>query len=450
MAALAAFLTPIMSSSVTIALPSIGGEFSMGAAALGWVATAYLLAAAVFLVPFGRIADIHGRRRMFLSGLSVFTAASLLCALAPGPGWLVAMRIVQGTGGAMIFSTSMAILTSVFPPQRRGRVLGISVSSTYAGLSLGPFLGGLLTRHLGWRSIFIAPVPLGLAAVLLAARGLKGEWAKAKGERLDVIGSAVFGLSLAALVYGLSRLPASAGVALSLGGVAGLALFVFRQARIANPVLDVKLFTARPIFGFSALAALIHYSATFAVAFLMSLYLQTARGLDPQAAGLALIAQPVMMAAFSPITGRLSDRIEPRVLASAGMGIMAVGLLLLSFMDLETPLAYPVAAMAALGFGYALFSSPNTNAIMGAVERRQYGVAAATVGAMRLIGQMLSMAAAAAILAAYVGRTQLAAADPALLVAGTRTGFLVFTVVCVGGIAASLARGRLHPSPPSP
>ena len=450
MAALAAFLTPIMSSSVTIALPSIGGEFSMGAAALGWVATAYLLAAAVFLVPFGRIADIHGRRRMFLSGLSVFTAASLLCALAPGPGWLVAMRIVQGTGGAMIFSTSMAILTSVFPPQRRGRVLGISVSSTYAGLSLGPFLGGLLTRHLGWRSIFIAPVPLGLAAVLLAARGLKGEWAEAKGERLDVIGSAVFGLSLAALVYGLSRLPASAGVALSLGGVAGLALFVFRQARIANPVLDVKLFTARPIFGFSALAALIHYSATFAVAFLMSLYLQTARGLDPQAAGLALIAQPVMMAAFSPITGRLSDRIEPRVLASAGMGIMAVGLLLLSFMDLETPLAYPVAAMAALGFGYALFSSPNTNAIMGAVERRQYGVAAATVGAMRLIGQMLSMAAAAAILAAYVGRTQLAAADPALLVAGTRTGFLVFTVVCVGGIAASLARGRLHPSPPSP
>ena len=450
MAALAAFLTPIMSSSVTIALPSIGGEFSMGAAALGWVATAYLLAAAVFLVPFGRIADIHGRRRMFLSGLSVFTAASLLCALAPGPGWLVAMRIVQGTGGAMIFSTSMAILTSVFPPQRRGRLLGISVSSTYAGLSLGPFLGGLLTRHLGWRSIFIAPVPLGLAAVLLAARGLKGEWAEAKGERLDVIGSAVFGLSLAALVYGLSRLPASAGVALSLGGVAGLALFVFRQARIANPVLDVKLFTARPIFGFSALAALIHYSATFAVAFLMSLYLQTARGLDPQAAGLALIAQPVMMAAFSPITGRLSDRIEPRVLASAGMGIMAVGLLLLSFMDLETPLAYPVAAMAALGFGYALFSSPNTNAIMGAVERRQYGVAAATVGAMRLIGQMLSMAAAAAILAAYVGRTQLAAADPALLVAGTRTGFLVFTVVCVGGIAASLARGRLHPSPPSP
>ena len=190
-ATLASFLTPFMGSSVNIALPSIGRHFGMDAVSLSWVATAYLLAAAVFLVPFGKLADIYGRKRVFTLGMMVYTVASLFLALSPSAAMLIAFRVVQGIGSAMIFGTAVAMLTSVFSPQERGRALGVNVAAVYLGLSLGPFLGGLLTEHFGWRSVFWFNVPLGLLIIAAVFWKLKAEWAEARGERFDLGGSPV-------------------------------------------------------------------------------------------------------------------------------------------------------------------------------------------------------------------------------------------------------------------
>ena len=443
-ATLASFLTPFMVSSINIALPAIGREFSMNAVALSWVPTSYLLSAAIFLVPLGRLADIHGRKRMFSWGTWIFTLSSLLLAFSPSAPLLLLFRAVQGFGSAMIFGTGIAIVTSVYPAPERGRVIGITVGAVYLGLSCGPFFGGVLTQHFGWRSIFLVNVPIGAGVIYLLAVRLKGEWAEARGERFDLPGALIYGAALLSLMYGLSRLPALSGGLLVLAGFAGLAWFVRWELAAETPLLNMKLFSDNPAFAFSNLAALINYSATFAVTFLMSLYLQYIKGLSPQQAGLVLISQPVVMALFSPAAGRLSDRIEPRVVASLGMGFCAAGLFLFTFLGAGTPLASIVAGLVLLGFGFALFSSPNTNAVMSSIERRFYGVGSAALGTMRLTGQMLSMGIAMVIFAVTIGPGKIKPDTYPLFLTSVHSAFILFSALCVGGIFASLARGKVR------
>jgi len=444
-AMLGAFFTPFMGAAVNIALPAIGREFTLPALGLNWVATAYLLSAALFLVPFGRLADIVGRKKIYTWGVGVYTLASALCAMAPSGGMLIAFRIVQGLGGAMIFGTGVAILTSVFPAGKRGSALGIAVSATYLGLSLGPVLGGFLTEQLGWRSIFWINVPLGLAVMALIFWKLAGEWAEAKGETFDWTGSLWYGVGLVALIYGFSRLPGTAGLVALGVALAGLGIFVWQERRIRQPVLDLELFLHNRVFAMSTLAALINYSATFAVGFLLSLYLQYIQALSPAQAGLILIVQPVIMAVFSPLAGKTSDRVEARVVASLGMALTAAGLLLLLAVNATTPTAFLLASLALMGFGFALFSSPNTNAVMGSVERRHFGVASATLGTMRLTGQMLSMGMTMLVMAVYLGHDAITPANHGRFLASLHTTFLIFSMLCVAGVFASLARGRNLP-----
>jgi EmrB/QacA subfamily drug resistance transporter len=441
---LAAFLTPFMGSAVNVALPRIGGEFRMNAIALGWVATSYILAAAIGLVPLGRLADMRGRKRVFTWGVVVFTLGSVASALAVSTTTLIVARVVQGLGGAMMFGTGTAILTSVFPPQERGRVLGINVATVYLGLSLGPTLGGVMTQALGWRSIFWACVPLGVAVVVVVVWKLKGEWFEAQGERFDIAGTVLYGIALFCLMYGFTLLPAVSGGALVGVGLAGLAGFVVLERRIKSPVLDISLFSGNQVFALSNISALVNYSATSAVGFLLSLYLQYARGLDARGAGLVLVAGPVVQAAISPLAGRLSDRVEPRIVASIGMGLTVVGLVSFTFLGSATPLGLIVVGQVLLGAGFGLFSSPNMNAIMGCVERRCYGIAAGTVATMRMVGQMFSMGIAMLLLALFVGRVQITPSQHAGLLAAMRVAFVVFAALCLGGVFASLARGRLH------
>jgi len=443
-ATLASFSTPFMSSSVNIALPSIGKEFSMDAVLLNWVATSYLLAAAMFLVPFGKMADIHGRKKIFLYGISIYTFSAFLSAISTSAITLICFRILQGIGSAMIFGTGVAILTSVFPIGERGKVLGINAAAIYLGLSLGPFLGGVLTQHFGWRSIFLVNVPLGLVIIIFAFWKLKGEWAEARGEKFDFIGSMVYSISLAAIIYGFSLMPAMSGVWLVLGGIFVLLLFVRWETKVENPVLDINLFRNNTVFAFSNLAALINYSATFAVAFFLSLYLQYIKALSPQNAGLILVSQPIVMAIFSPFAGRLSDRFEPRIIASTGMALTVVSLSLFTFLNEKTTLEFVVASLILLGFGLALFSSPNTNAVMSSVERRFFGVASATLGTMRLTGQMLSMGIAMLIFAIYIGKVQITPQYYSPFLTSMKTAFIVFAVICFIGIFASLARGKVR------
>lgn len=443
-ATLASFLTPFMGSSTNVALPSIGREFSMDAVLLSWVPTSYLLAAAMFLVPFGRIADIHGRKKVFVYGTALFTVSSLLTGLAISAPMLISARILQGIGSSMIFGTGVAILTSVFPPGERGRVLGINVAAVYTGLSVGPFLGGILTQSFGWRSIFFVMIPLGLVVIAFVLWRLKGEWAEARGEPFDLPGSVIFALSLVALMYGFSLLPELAGAGLILLGVIGLAAFALWEVRTRVPVLNIRLFVRNRPFAFSNLAALLNYSANSAVAFLLSLYLQYIKALSPQQAGLVLIAQPIVQALLSPVAGWLSDRIEPRIVASAGMALTAIGLALLIPVSMATPLWTIVARLLLLGFGFALFSSPNMNAIMGSVERRLYGIASGMLGTMRLVGQMLSMGIATLLFALYIGRVEITPELYPLFLDSARTAFAVFAALCVGGVFASLARGKIR------
>ncbi len=416
----------------------------MDAILLGWVATAYLLAAAMFLVPLGRIADIYGRKRIFTYGMITYTAASLLSAISTSAAMLISFRVLQGIGGAMIFSTGVAILTSVFPPEDRGRVLGINVAAVYAGLSLGPFVGGLLTQYLGWRSIFWANVPLGLLIIALIFWKLKGEWAEAKGEKFDIVGSLIYSLMLIAIMYGFTMLPELPGAGLILAGGLGIVAFVKWETKVKSPVLDVRLFGNNTVFALSNLAAFINYSATFAVSFLLSLYLQYIKGLTPQIAGLVLVAAPVVQAIFSPFAGRLSDKIEPRIVASLGMGLTVIGLIFFIFLGNATSLWFIIAGLIILGFGFALFSSPNTNAVMSSVEKRFYGVASATLATMRQIGMMFSMGMVMLIFAIYLGRVQITPEYYVPFLSSLNTAFIIFTVLCFGGIFASLARGKVR------
>jgi EmrB/QacA subfamily drug resistance transporter len=440
----ASFMTPFMASTVNIALPSIGRAFVMDAIALSWVATAYLLAAAMFLVPFGRLADIYGRKRIFIYGVVAYTVVSLLSAAAPTGTFLILLRGLQGVAGAMIFGTGVAILTSVYPVSERGRVLGINVAAVYVGLSLGPFAGGFLTQHLGWRSVFVANALLGGFIIPLVLWRLRGEWAEARGERFDIPGSILYSISLIVIMYGFSTLPAIQGMWTILVGVSALVAFVLWELRVKNPLLDISLFRHNTVFAFSNMAALINYSATSAVTFLLSIYLQYIKGLNPQTAGFILISQPVVMALFSPLAGRLSDRIEPRVVASLGMTFIVIGLALFAFFGGETSLLMVTINLVLLGFGFALFSSPNTNAVMSAVEKRWYGVAAATLATMRLTGQMLSMGIVMLIIAVTMGRVAITPEYYPEFLKGMKASFIIFSALCVVGIFASLARGKVR------
>jgi MFS family permease len=443
-ATLTSFLTPFMGSSVNIALPSIGREFGMHAVSLSWITTSYLLAAAMFLVPMGRIADISGRKRILRYGISLDLVASLLLAISTNEIQFLCLRVLQGIGGAMIFGNAVAILTSVYPVGERGKALGINVAAVYTGLSLGPFAGGFLTQHLSWRSIFVSYVPLELIIIVYTLWKLKGEWADAKGERFDLGGSAIYGLSLVAVMYGFSVLPHLFAIWLILLGGIGIFAFVKWEMKVKSPVFDIRLFMGNVVFTFSNLAALVNYSATYAVGFLLSLYLQYTKGLSPENAGLILVSQPIMMAVFSPLAGRLSDKIEPRIVASVGMTITVIGLLLLIFLSTTTTLTFIISSLVLLGFGFALFSSPNTNAVMSSVGKKSYGVASATLATMRLTGQMFSMGIAMLVFALYLGRAQITPENYPAFLTSAKTAFIIFAVLCFGGIFASLSRGKVR------
>jgi EmrB/QacA subfamily drug resistance transporter len=443
-ASLAAFLAPYMGSSINIALPAIGAEFASDAVLLSWVPTVYLLISAICIVPFGRYADIHGRTKIFTWGIVIYTVGSVLCALSLSVPMLIAFRILQGVGAAMIFGTSVALITSVFPPEERGKALGFNVAAVYLGLTLGPILGGVLTQNFGWRSIFLLNAPLGAMIIYVAITKLRSDWRDAGGERFDTAGSVIYGVMLLLIMYGFSRLPSAVGFGSVAAGILCLVVFLRWEGRVEHPVLDTRLFSKNQVFAYSNLAALINYSATFAIAFLLSLYLQYIKGFDAQTAGLVLIAQPLVQMLFSPSAGRLSDRLDPGIVASAGMALTTVGLLLLAPIDAGTSLLYIVATQGLLGFGFALFSSPNTNAVMSSVTKRFYGVASGTLASMRLVGMMFSMGIVMLTFSLFIGRVQITPEYYDAFLTSVRFAFTFFAVLCALGVAASLKRGKVR------
>lgn len=440
-ATVASFLTPFMGSSVNVALPTIAYELSANAIMLSWVTASFLLVSAMFAVPFGRIADIHGMKRIFTIGMIIFTIASFLASLSHSVEFLTLARIIQGFGSSMIFVTGLAIITSVFPPQERGKAIGINVTAVYIGLVMGPVLGGLLTQYIGWRSIFYLIAPLGLLVIALIFWKMKGmEWAACKGEKLDIWGSILYSISLMLLLLGFSEITSLTGKIMLIAGILGVIGFALYELRAEYPVLEMRLFFKNRMFAFSNLAALISFTGTFAVVFLLSLYLQYIKGFDPRAAGLILATQTIFMALLSPIAGRLADKYDPRILASLGMGIVTVGLLINSFLTAETSIYVILLSLVFLGVGNGIFSSPNTNAIMGSVQRRFYGVASATTSTMRIVGQTLSMGMVLVIFSIYLGTVQFNPQNYPLLLESIKVTFTISAILGFIAIFASLAR----------
>ena len=436
----AAFLVPFLTSAVNLALPSIGKELHANAISLGWVISSFILTSAIFLLPFGRLGDIIGRKKVFTLGILLFTVSTFLILFAHSIISLIILRIFQGFSSAMIFGTSMAILTSVFQPGERGRAIGINITATYLGLSLGPVIGGLLTHYLGWRSIFAFLVPFGIISLILIQRKIKTEWAEAIGEKFDWRGSIIYGIALASFMWGFSKLPSSLGWICIIIALLMAAVFLIFENKVSNPVFDIRLIMRNRVFAFSGIAALINYSATSAIGFFISLYLQYLKGLDARTAGLIMISQPIAMTLLSPVAGKLSDKRNPGAIASIGMGITASGLILLCFITETTPDYFIVLLLLLMGIGFGLFSSPNSNAIMSSVEKRHLGVASGVVGTMRMVGQMMSMGIAMMLISLYIGKKSINPSTYPGLISAMRTGFVIFSILSVLGIFASLAR----------
>jgi predicted MFS family arabinose efflux permease len=273
---------------------------------------------------------------------------------------------------------------------------------------------------------------------------IKVEWAEARDEHFDFKGTFLYMAALSALMYGFSSLTRALGAYLVVISLILIIIFIFRERKVKNPLLDITLFRHNTIFVFSNLAALINYSATFAVSFLLSLYLQYIKGFSPLHAGVILVAQPVVQAIFSPFAGRLSDRIEPRIVASVGMSVTAFGLGLLILLNNEAHILFIVVVLFTLGLGFALFSSPNTNAIMSSVEQQSYGVASGTLATMRITGQMLSMGIVMLIFALHMGDVPITPAEYPSFMGSMHSSLIILSLLCFGGIFASLARGRIR------
>jgi EmrB/QacA subfamily drug resistance transporter len=435
------FLTPFMLSAVGVALPEIGREFSASAVQLGMVETVYIFAFSLFLIPAGRLGDIYGRKRIFTIGIVAFTAGTVLISLAFSIESFIVFRFFQGCGGAMISGTSVAILSSVFPAARRGRAMGVIVGCIYLGLSLGPVLSGFMVTHLGWRWIFYLGVLVELCCLLLTVLKLKGEWADARGERFDFVGTLLFVISLFNLIYGtLNQKQGGVYLVLIASGALGLLIFLVFEYRCSSPILDVALVIHNRVFAFSNLATLINYAASYGIAFFFSLYLQVVRGYSPEGAGVILIIQPVVQTALSPVFGRLADRVSPAGLATAGMALCALSLGLASQFHGGTPMRLVMGMLALMGVGFSLFSSPNTTTVMGSVPPKSYGIASSFLATMRTMGMLCSMTIITMVFSQIMGERPVSAETQSSFLASMHLCFMIFCLLCAAGVFCSMVR----------
>jgi EmrB/QacA subfamily drug resistance transporter len=455
-----AFMAPLDGSIVSVALPVMSPDLGLSFAASMWVQAAYLLATAVLLIPLGRLADQHGRVRYYLIGTAVFTVGSLLAALSMNGAWLVMSRVVQGGGAALMVATSAAIVTAVFPAHERGRALGINVMAVYIGLSIGPPLGGILSDTLGWRSIFLINLPIGVIVLVWGWMMLPRSERAQDAPRVDFAGAALLGIFLISLLVPLTFAPEwgwEAAPTLGLLALAALSLvaFVVVERHVDSPVLDLDLLLHNRLFAAANTAALLNYMALFAIGLLTAVFLEVVQDRSAAVTGWLMLSQPLLMAILSPLSGRLSDRIGSRILATGGMVTIAFGMVLLAAMPTTVPVWQVAGSLAVVGLGMAAFSAPNMSAIMGSVRRDQLGVASAFVGTMRTTGQALSVALLGGLAASQLGRaggrllfthggggsSGLAGQAVIGFAQGYRYAMLTGAVLALAGAAGSLTRG---------
>lgn len=436
-----AFVTTFAGSALNLAIPAMGTHFDMGAAGVGWIVTLYTLIIASFSTPFGKLADTTGRRRILMIGVAGFGIVSLITVFSPNSAFLLIMRVLQGLTASMIFATNMPIAISVFPGKERGKAIGLVTSGTYAGLAMGPVLGGVLNNWFGWKSIFLFGTCVSIFAFACILKGVAKDSQEKPEDKQDVKGNILYIFMIASFIYGLTSFNSFrfGWVFIAIALVFGFA-FVRTELASASPMIDVRIFASNMTYTLSNLTALFNYSATFALSYLVSIYLQVVMGFSSQAAGFVLITQPLFMAVLSPRMGRLSDKVAPYKLASFGMGLCALSLLFFGFINESTSIVLVIAALAIAGIGIAFFSSPNTNVIMSCVPPAKFGVANSILATMRTTGQSSGMAIITLVVSGTIGNVSLYQITPAQLISTIHIAFLIFTVLCAAGIFMSLQR----------
>ncbi len=437
-----AFATPVMLSAVNVAIPFIADDLSVNAVLLCWIPMAYLMASAMFVLIFGRIADMVGRKKIFLMGTTSVIVTSLIATLVDSGIALIAVRFLQGISAAMLYATQVAIISSIFPPAKRGYAIGLTVSAIYLGLTIGPLIGGYAVDLYGWRASFVVHLPLAMIALAIGILYVKDEWLSDVRGSFDLFGAILYMLSILVLCFGVSYLPSVLSSILIFFSLFGFIFFFLFERKHIHPIFDTTLFFTNRVFTFSCLASLIIYTATFANVVQINLYLQYLKGFSATAAGMIVMCQPITMAIFSPIAGRLSDKFEPKYLSTVGMGITCCGLIMLSNLEIHSELNYLILSLVITGFGFSLFSPPNVNAIMGSVEKKFYGSATGAMATMRVIGQMFSMVLVTLIFALIIGSVDINKENYGALEDAIRIIFSISAILCIPGLYLSMARGN--------
>jgi EmrB/QacA subfamily drug resistance transporter len=440
--AVGAFLGPLDGSMVNSMLPILTRELEVDISTTEWLLTIYMLIQTGLMLSFGRLGDLWGHKLIYVGGLVVFMVGSLLCSLAPTPALLVAARAVTALGSAALWANSAAILTHSFPSAQRGRALGMQSMMVQLGGSFGPPLGGLIASTLGWRAIFWITIPVTLLALILSVRFIQRDEPAGRGERFDLAGAALYLLGLMSVLVALNQGHTWGwGSIRVLGclalGLALLAGFVALEPRLASPMLDLRLFRERA-FAVPVLTMVLNFVSTSSIVFLMPLYLLLGRGLGPAEAGLILIAQPLVMASITVLSGTLSDRIGSRLPSTVGLLILALGLFLLSRLDNATPLPLVVATLAMIGLGVGLFNTPNSSDVMGAAPSSRRGVAAAILSTARTLGNTLGLGLAGAIFTTVMAGHELT--DPASVIQAVSVGFATASALAFVAAVASASR----------
>ncbi len=435
------FALTFMLSAVAVAVPALGREFGANASQLGLVESGYISAVAMLLFPVTRLADKIGRGTTFISGVSLFTIVSVLLPLTTTMDQFIALRVVQGCGGAMMVSTGLAILAELYPGPGRAKALGIASAGVYLGLSAGPWLGGMIVTHFGWRWIFYAgaaPCALGIA---LSLKTLPVRPVITRGIKFDWIGAILIAMGMIMLSQGGSHLHDITGKIMLASGILSLIGFVIWEKHAKAPLLDIRLFSGNAEFSLGSAVQFISYAATFGITFLLSLYLQVAQGMTASQAGVILMAQPVMQIIFSLISGNWCERWPAHRIATIGMVLATLSLGGAIFLGDGSSLPHIITILGLCGAGSAIFATANMAVIMGSVRKENYGVASAVVAAMRTTGMTTSLVFISAVFAIIIGPAALHEGMASTFIEAMHIAFICLTVFSAFGVLMS-ARAR--------
>ncbi len=428
------FFAVFLSNGIIIGVPAIAQEFVMNNVIQNWIPTIFFLVVAVFTVPAGQISGKFGVKKSLLAGIIVYLIGSIGAVLSFSTESFMIFRIVQGAGVAFLNVSAMAMVVQAVKPQNRGKALGFTVTGVYLATSLSPVICGFLVQNLGWRSMFYFVIPFLVLCIILMMVKIPQEWKTYEGQPIDKLGSILWAIGILTFIYGFTSLVNTQGVILTMVGIVMLCIFGAYELRQDSPVFNMNLFKNRK-FTSSNVAALCSYLAIMVVTTILNYHFQYVRG---WMSGLILIITPVIMAIMAPNAGKLSDRIHPQKLAAVGIGIAAIALAILSFLNGDTPLYIVILAMILQGIGMGLFSSPNMNAIMSSVPPKYAPTASASQATMRTIGQTMSLGLLTLVFAWVMGSLQLAPEYAAMIVQASQTICLICTVACILAVFASL------------